>query len=175
MTSKRIRWTDKIENMKGWKQASAKGLISKGPNKLSPDSGQGNLEPRARTARLPTSRDHITRIPSYSRRLTQTAHARPVSQVTEPQPRQYWLGRFVTLINAFHYEDSFDQPDIATGFGMLSSYSRPLGHSDSDLAGYRIKRAFMVLENVCTTEEAGASLRIFRDEYVRINGDWWML
>ncbi|PLB50560.1 hypothetical protein P170DRAFT_148225 [Aspergillus steynii IBT 23096] len=103
-----------------------------------------------------------------------SAPAGPVLEVTEPQPRQYWLGRLVTLTNAFHYEDSFHQPDIATGFGMLSSYSRPLGRSDADLSDYRTKRAFMVLENVCTTDQASASLRAFREEYVRFHGDCWM-
>lgn len=95
-------------------------------------------------------------------------------QVTESQPRQYWLGRFVTLTDAFHYEDSFSQPDIATGFGMPSSYSRPMGSPDIDLSNYRIKRAFMVLENACTTEEASASLRAFREQYVKVYGDSWM-
>lgn len=98
-----------------------------------------------------------------------------VERVAEAQPREYWLGRFVTLINAFHYEDSFNEPDISTGFGMLSSYSRPLAHSHADQANYRIKRAFMVLENVCVTDEASASLREFRDEYIQKYGDQWML
>lgn len=76
----------------------------------------------------------------------------------------------MTLTNAFHYEDSFGEPDIATGFGMLSSYSRPLGGSDGGLASYRVKRAFMVLENVCVTEEANESLRRFREKYLREYG-----
>jgi hypothetical protein len=50
-----------------------------------------------------------------------------------------------------------------------------LGHPDANLANYRVKRAFMVLENVCVTEEASASLREFRDEYIAIHGDRWML
>ncbi|RAL13670.1 uncharacterized protein BO97DRAFT_449743 [Aspergillus homomorphus CBS 101889] len=102
--------------------------------------------------------------------------ARPASftQVWEPKNHAYWLGRFVTLTNAFHYEDSFQQPDAATGFGMLSSYSRPLGDSEGDLPNYRIKRAFMVLENVCVTDKASDSLRRFREEYVARHGDRWM-
>jgi hypothetical protein len=115
-----------------------------------------------------------SRIPRNKQRtLTTTPPAG--FQVSEPQPRQYWLGRFVTLINAFHYEDSFNEPDIATGFGMLSSYSRPLAQPDANLANYRVKRAFMVLENVCVTEEASTSLREFRDQYIAIHGDRWML
>ncbi|GAB1214990.1 hypothetical protein ATERTT37_004172 [Aspergillus terreus] len=97
-----------------------------------------------------------------------------LTKVTEAQPRQYWLGRLVTLINAFHYEDSFHHPDIATGFSMLSSYSRPLGDTSSKPSLYRTKRAFMVLENECVTDEAAASLCEFRDEYIRHYGDRWM-
>ncbi|RAK98002.1 uncharacterized protein BO80DRAFT_427683 [Aspergillus ibericus CBS 121593] len=124
---------------------------------------------------LPPS-SSFSRIPSAvsRRKPTLTVHTSGLSQVKEAQPREYWLGRFMTLTNAFHYEDSFQEPDVATGFGMLSSYSRPLGGSDGDLANYRVKRAFMVLENVCVTDEAGASLRAFRDEYVRLYGDRWM-
>lgn len=123
---------------------------------------------------LPRDDNHTSRIPGNKQRtLTTTIPAG--FQVSEAQPRQYWLGRFMTLTNAFHYEDSFNEPDIATGFGMLSSYSRPLGHPDANLANYRVKRAFMVLENVCVTEEASASLREFRDEYIAIHGDRWML
>ncbi|GIK07879.1 hypothetical protein Aspvir_003549 [Aspergillus viridinutans] len=123
---------------------------------------------------LPSDDNHTSRIPRNKQRtLTTTTPAG--FQVSEAQPRQYWLGRFMTLTNAFHYEDSFNEPDIATGFGMLSSYSRPLGQADTNLANYRVKRAFMVLENVCVTEEASASLREFRDEYIAIHGDRWML
>ncbi|RMJ24852.1 hypothetical protein PHISP_04270 [Aspergillus sp. HF37] len=85
--------------------------------------------------------------------------------VSEAKPKHYWLGRFVTLTNAFHYEDSFSEPDVATGFGMLSSYSFP-AKDDADRPGYRVRRAFMVLENVCVTDEASWSFRRFRDEYV---------
>jgi hypothetical protein len=99
----------------------------------------------------------------------------PRPQVETAMPSQYWLGRFMTLTNAFHYEDSFGEPDIATGFEMPSSYSRPFqGSGDDDLAGYRVKRAFMALENLCATEEASESLREFRDGYIRRFGDRWM-
>ncbi|GIJ82542.1 hypothetical protein Asppvi_001050 [Aspergillus pseudoviridinutans] len=129
---------------------------------------------RTQTMVLPSDDSHTSRIPRNKQRtLTTTTPAG--FQVSGAQPRQYWLGRFMTLTNAFHYEDSFKEPDIATGFGMLSSYSRPLGQADTNLANYRVKRAFMVLENVCVTEEASASLREFRDEYIAIHGDRWML
>ncbi|KAL4902842.1 hypothetical protein BDW74DRAFT_58509 [Aspergillus multicolor] len=105
--------------------------------------------------------------------LTTQTDARP--QVSISMPQEYWLGRFVTLTNAFHYEDSFNEPDIATGFEMPSSYSRPFqGSDDGDMAVYRVKRAFMVLENHCTTEEAAASLRAFREAYIQRCGDRWM-
>ncbi|KAL4758461.1 uncharacterized protein BDW70DRAFT_162605 [Aspergillus foveolatus] len=80
--------------------------------------------------------------------LTPQMVGRP--QVETAMPQEYWLGRFMTLTNAFHYEDSFNEPDIATGFEMPSSYSRPFqGSDDGDMAAYRVKRAFMVLENRC--------------------------
>ncbi|KAL2837733.1 hypothetical protein BJX68DRAFT_219396 [Aspergillus pseudodeflectus] len=102
-------------------------------------------------------------------------HPDPRPQVQTAMPSQYWLGRFMSLTNAFHYEDSFGEPDIATGFEMPSSYSRPFqGSDDGDLAGYRVKRAFMALENLCATEEASESLREFREAYIRRFGDRWM-
>ncbi|KAF7181524.1 hypothetical protein CNMCM7691_000742 [Aspergillus felis] len=150
---------------------------------VSSSSQQSELNAKVPTTRnkdhtqrmvLPSDDNHTSRIPRNKQRtLTTTTPAG--FQVSEAQPRQYWLGRFMTLTNAFHYEDSFNEPDIATGFGMLSSYSRPLGQADTNLANYRVKRAFMVLENVCVTEEASASLREFRDEYIAIHGDRWML
>ncbi|PYH47217.1 uncharacterized protein BP01DRAFT_364213 [Aspergillus saccharolyticus JOP 1030-1] len=45
------------------------------------------------------------------------ARASSFTRVWEAQPSVYWLGRFVTLTNAFHYEDAFQQPDVATGLG----------------------------------------------------------
>lgn len=94
-------------------------------------------------------------------------------QVSEAKPKHYWLGRFVTLTNAFHYEDSFNEPDTATGFGMLSIYSHRLADC-VDGPSYRAKRAFRVLENVCMTEEASVSLRRFREEYARRFGGRWL-
>lgn len=112
--------------------------------------------------------------PKTRTKLTPQINDRP--QVETAMPQAYWLGRFMTLTNAFQYEDSFNEPDIATGFEMPSSYSRPFQHSPGgDLAGYRVKRAFMVLENVCATDEASASLREFRDGYIRRFGDSWMV
>lgn len=105
--------------------------------------------------------------------LTSQMVGRP--QVETAMPQEYWLGRFMTLTNAFHYEDSFNEPDIATGFEMPSSYSRPFqGSDDGDMAAYRVKRAFMVLENRCVSEEASASLQDFREAYIRRFGDQWM-
>lgn len=99
------------------------------------------------------------------KKKTRNKYARPeltedidsVHQVSHPRPSQYWLGRFVTLTNAFHYEDSFNQPDVATGFSMSFIYSRPLGSTEKNMPNYRIKRAFMVLENACLTEEEKSS------------------
>ena len=103
-----------------------------------------------------------------------TEDTNPVHQVFHPQSSQYWLGRFVTLTNAFHYEDSFHQPDVATGFSMSSIYSHPLGSTEKNLPNYRNKRAFMVLEKACMTEEAAKSLQDFQNEYIAIHGNRWM-
>ncbi|KAL4956215.1 hypothetical protein BDW69DRAFT_93724 [Aspergillus filifer] len=114
-------------------------------------------------ARIPT------RLPSPKRRSS------PGTQVETAMPQGYWLGRLMTLTNAFHYEDSFHAPDIATGFEMPSAYCRPLqGSNDGDSAAYRVKRAFMVLENLCVTDVASESLRGFRDAYSRRFGNRWM-
>ncbi|KAL4793805.1 hypothetical protein BDV19DRAFT_209366 [Aspergillus venezuelensis] len=114
-------------------------------------------------ARIPT------RLPSPKRRPS------PGTQVETAMPQGYWLGRLMTLTNAFHYEDSFHAPDIATGFEMPSAYCRPLqGSNDGDSAAYRVKRAFMVLENLCVTDVASKSLRGFRDAYSRQFGNRWM-
>ncbi|KAL4888567.1 hypothetical protein BDV59DRAFT_188469 [Aspergillus ambiguus] len=57
---------------------------------------------------------------------------------------------------------------------MHSSYSRPLGGASVPPSLYRTRRAFMVLENVCVTEEAAASLRVFRSEYTSQYGSRWL-
>ncbi|KAL4994781.1 hypothetical protein BDV10DRAFT_188663 [Aspergillus recurvatus] len=121
----------------------------------------------------------ISPVPSHAsnpkRRPVLTPQLDGRSQVETAMPQEYWLGRFMTLTNAFHYEDSFNEPDIATGFEMPSSYSRPFqGSDDGDMAAYRVKRAFMVLENRCVSEEASASLREFREAYIRRCGGQWM-
>ncbi|KAB8258877.1 hypothetical protein BDV32DRAFT_159761 [Aspergillus pseudonomiae] len=180
---KGLRWTNGFENLK--LEIKAKNDAFKPPNppkapsrsatRLSPLPDTGNLRHRDQMGRMVSSRSHPTGFRSKLKKPGLTVHADWVSQVSESQPQQYWLGRFVTLVNAFHYEDSFHEPDIATGFGMLSSYSRPLGHPDSNEAGYRTKRAFMVLENVCMNDEASASLRKFRYEYIGKFGDGWMI
>ncbi|KAL6231168.1 hypothetical protein BDW75DRAFT_233825 [Aspergillus navahoensis] len=96
-----------------------------------------------------------SRVSNPKRRPVLTLQLDGRSQVETAMPQAYWLGRFVTLTNAFHYEDSFNEPDIATGFEMPSSYSRPFQASDDgDMAAYRVKRAFMVLENCCTPSNA---------------------
>ncbi|PYI12074.1 hypothetical protein BO78DRAFT_66706 [Aspergillus sclerotiicarbonarius CBS 121057] len=161
---KRIRWTSKFEDLR-----------AEGPDKEEKDAGEVatiQSQDEQRESLTPRVQPNADANPAPETRLRHTE--RTDRMVKEAQPREYWLGRFMTLTNAFHYEDSFQEPDVATGFGMLSSYSRPLGGSDGDLENYRIKRAFMVLENVCVTDEASASLREFRDEYVRLYGDRWM-
>lgn len=80
----------------------------------------------------------------------------------------------MTLTNAFAYEDSFHGPDPTTGFEMLGAFSRPVAQGRLDAENSRVKRAFIVLENVCVTEEAAMSLRRFREVYVAQYGDRWM-
>ncbi|KAL2832407.1 hypothetical protein BDW59DRAFT_157238 [Aspergillus cavernicola] len=162
----------------------AKGPVSKIPL-VSPGSTRRKVqtdkmvpEPlQIRKARHHTS--HFSRIPNRSstrKNPILTSHLTLPSQVETAMSSGYWLGRFMTLTNAFHYEDSFGEPDISTGFEMPSSYSRPFHISDDgDLAAYRAKRAFMALENLCATEEASESLREFRDGYIKRFGDKWML
>ncbi|KAE8133739.1 hypothetical protein BDV38DRAFT_295906 [Aspergillus pseudotamarii] len=180
---KSLRWTNGFENLKletrtktdSFSPASRPKALSRSATRLSPLPDTGNPRHRDQIGRMVLSRNHPNGFRSKLKKPGLTIHADCVSQVSESQPQQYWLGRFVTLVNAFHYEDSFNEPDIATGFGMLSSYSRPLGHPDSSEADYRIKRAFMVLENVCMNDEASASLRRFRYEYINKFGDGWMV
>ncbi|KAB8070061.1 hypothetical protein BDV29DRAFT_160846 [Aspergillus leporis] len=180
-TAKGLRWTNGFEDLKVETRAKSNALsppnhlkgLGQSVTLLDPLPDTGSMGPRNQTGRMVLSRSHSTGTHSRLKKPGLTAHANCVSQVSEPHPQQYWLGRFVTLVNAFHYEDSFSEPDIATGFGMLSSYSRPLGHADSDEEGYRIKRAFMVLENVCLNDEASLSLRKFRNDR-RILAVSWM-
>ncbi|KAE8387637.1 hypothetical protein BDV23DRAFT_195674 [Aspergillus alliaceus] len=180
---KGLRWTTGFENLKLEGRAKSGAFLlpnrarapSQSATRLSPLSDAGSARLRDQTGRMVLLRSHSVGIRSRLKKPGLTILAGCVSQVSESQPQQYWLGRFVTLVNAFHYEDSFNEPDIATGFGMLSSYSRPLGHTDSNEAGYRIKRAFMVLENVCINDEASASLLKFRNEYIDKFGDRWMI
>lgn len=180
---KSLRWTSGFENLKLETRAKADAFSpakrpkapSRCATRLSPLPDTGNQRHRDQIGRMVLSRNHPIGFRSKLKKPGLTIHADWFSQVSESQPQQYWLGRFVTLVNAFHYEDSFHEPDIATGFGMLSSYSRPLGHPDSNEAGYRIKRAFMVLENVCMNDEASGSLRKFRCEYINKFGDGWMV
>ncbi|KAE8373210.1 hypothetical protein BDV26DRAFT_272578 [Aspergillus bertholletiae] len=182
-TKKGLRWTNGFENLKlGTKAKNDTFSLpnhpkapSRGTTRLSPLPDTGSLRRRDQMGRMVLSRNRPVGFRSKLKKPGLTVHTDWVSQVNESQPQQYWLGRFVTLINAFHYEDSFHEPDIATGFGMLSSYSRPLGPPDSDEAGYRIKRAFMVLENVCMNDEASASLQKFRYEYIGKCGDGWLV
>ncbi|KAE8146072.1 hypothetical protein BDV25DRAFT_144040 [Aspergillus avenaceus] len=182
---KGFRWTNsyasvKIENRT--ERSTERSTVSRPSNstarcqsaaRLSPLPDTRTAKPKDQSGRMLLSRSLSTGVRSKLKKPGLTAYVDFVSQVSGSQPQQYWLGRFVTLMNAFHYEDSFNKPDIATGFGMLSSYSRPLGHLDSNEADYRIKRAFMVLENVCMNEEASASLQQFRHAYVSKFGDRW--
>ncbi|PWY69845.1 hypothetical protein BO94DRAFT_628416 [Aspergillus sclerotioniger CBS 115572] len=191
---RRIRWTSKFEDLRAQDSDNEDKEVRGAATTQSQDDERVSLTPQAqpnadakpaletrlrhreRTDRMvssprgqpssSSSSSSSSRIPAAASRNkpTLTVHTTGLSQVLEAQPREYWLGRLMTLTNAFHYEDSFQEPDVATGFGMLSSYSRPLGGSDGDSEKYRIKRAFMVLENVCVTDEASASLRQFRDE-----------
>ncbi|PGH11440.1 hypothetical protein AJ80_07119 [Polytolypa hystricis UAMH7299] len=98
-----------------------------------------------------------------------------VKMVTTAQPQQYWLGRFMTLVNSFHYEDSFSAPDPVTGYGRQTPISYLAGPSAAAATSddRRTKRAFMFLERVCTTDEARASFIEFRNAYSKRHGDIW--
>ncbi|XHF98999.1 hypothetical protein AWENTII_002521 [Aspergillus wentii] len=175
MNSNRNRWSNYSENLRNIEKARL-GIHAVEPEEpverhIPSEFERGRQKDQAERM-VPRASSASTRILCARQKLT--THPGGTCQVSESQPRQYWLGRFMTLTNAFHYEDSFNEPDISTGFGMLSSYSRPLKQPDTDLSSYHIKRAFMVLENVCTTEQASASLRNFREEYIALHGSRWM-
>ncbi|EEH45081.2 uncharacterized protein PADG_01231 [Paracoccidioides brasiliensis Pb18] len=96
-----------------------------------------------------------------------------IRKVTTAKPHQYWLGRFSTLTNGFHYEDSFRQEsDAVTGFDASEPYYIS-SSSTATLDDQRAKRAFVFLENACTTAEARGSFLEFRYEYSKRCGDRW--
>ncbi|OAT14196.1 hypothetical protein BDBG_09265 [Blastomyces gilchristii SLH14081] len=99
-----------------------------------------------------------------------------IQTVTTAQPRQYWLGRFSTLVNAFHHEDSFkEESDAATGYDSSAAlaYYYITSSSTATLNDQRAKRAFDFLENACSTAEARVSFLEFRDAYSRCFGNRW--
>ena len=200
----RFRWTKSFESMKksvqntntaamqatqsNEDQPLSENQINRATITLSPKQEKGRRKDYNKRMVQDPEPTNSTKAPNpmedenTQKKKTRKKYARPeltentdsFHQVSHSQPSQYWLGRFVTLTNAFHYEDSFHQPDIATGFSMSSSYSRPLGSTEKNMPNYRIKRAFMILENACLTEEAIKSLQDFRNEYVAIHGNRWM-
>ncbi|KKK23438.1 hypothetical protein AOCH_002582 [Aspergillus ochraceoroseus] len=186
---KRIRLTRGFENLKTQDNARPKPTTRPSYPKSKPEKRQSPQRAKDRPnlvitslqkeaseqnekSNAPTNRS--IRSPYSGRIPVLAAHISARPQVERAMPRQYWLGRLVTLTNAFHYEDSFNEPDIASGFEMPSSFTRPFQRADGDRAAYRVKRAFMVLENMCATEEASTSLRDFRTSYIRRFGDRWM-
>ncbi|KLJ13638.1 hypothetical protein EMPG_09396 [Blastomyces silverae] len=99
-----------------------------------------------------------------------------IQTVTTAQPRQYWLGRFSTLVNAFHHEDSFkEESDAATGYDSSAApaYYYITSSSTATLNDQRTKRAFVFLENACSTAEARVSFLEFRDAYSKCLGNRW--
>lgn len=100
------------------------------------------------------------------------------SQVVTAKPRQYWLGRFSTLVNAFHHEDSFkEESGAVTGYdsSAASPYYNIFPSSSANTNDQRVTRAFAFLENACTTVEARISFLEFRDAYSKCFGDRWKM
>ncbi|OAX85599.1 hypothetical protein ACJ72_00013 [Emergomyces africanus] len=99
-----------------------------------------------------------------------------IIQVTTAKPCQYWVGRFSTLVNSFHHEDSFkEESDVATRYGSstASAHYYISSSSTATLNDQRAKRAFVFLENACATTEARVSFLEFRDAYSKRFGDRW--
>ncbi|PGH02376.1 hypothetical protein GX51_04684 [Blastomyces parvus] len=99
-----------------------------------------------------------------------------IQTVTTAQPRQYWLGRFSTLVNAFHHEDSFkEESGAATGYdsSVAPTTCYITSSSTATLNDQRAKRAFVFLENACSTAEARVSFLEFRDAYSKCFGNRW--
>lgn len=83
----------------------------------------------------------------------------------------------MTLTNAFYFEDTFNESDIASGINNGPSHSPPPLLSvddDDDLTHARVRRAFYMMEKVCATEDARRSLQCFRSEYVARFGSRWL-
>ncbi|KAK2798149.1 hypothetical protein FQN50_008960 [Emmonsiellopsis sp. PD_5] len=114
-----------------------------------------------------------------------------IQTISTAQPQQYWLGRFSTLVNAFHQEDSFKSKSdsitinytISSPHPHASPYPSPKHQPThyhyistsptATLDDQRAKRAFTFLENACTTSEARRSFLEFRDVYTKRFGDRW--
>ncbi|KAK2739275.1 hypothetical protein FQN57_006610 [Myotisia sp. PD_48] len=90
-----------------------------------------------------------------------------VKIVKYSKPQQYWLGRLNTLIASFQHEAAFNEPCPATGFGIAGNQLKGKSPMSINLDEYHTKRAFMVLERVCITDEAIGSLTEFREAYSR--------
>ncbi|EER42766.1 conserved hypothetical protein [Histoplasma capsulatum var. duboisii H88] len=101
-----------------------------------------------------------------------------IKTVATAKPRQYWLGRFSTLVNAFHHEDSFkEESGAVTGYdsSAASPYYNISQSSSANMNDQRVTRAFAFLENACTTVEARISFLEFRDAYSKCFGDRWTM
>ncbi|KAK2786911.1 hypothetical protein FQN51_003466 [Onygenales sp. PD_10] len=117
-----------------------------------------------------------------------------IQTISTAQPQQYWLGRFSTLVNAFHQEDAFKTKSDSITINYTISSPHPHPHASpypspsspkqqpthyiatsptATLDDQRAKRAFIFLENACTTSEARKSFLEFRDVYTKRFGDRW--
>ncbi|KAK2737337.1 hypothetical protein FQN55_001175 [Onygenales sp. PD_40] len=125
--------------------------------------------------------------PAYS-------YVEDIQTISTAQPQQYWLGRFSTLVNAFHQEDAFKTKSDSITINYTISSPHPHPHASpypfpstpkqqpthyiatsptATLDDQRAKRAFIFLENACTTSEARKSFLEFRDVYTKRFGDRW--
>lgn len=76
-------------------------------------------------------------------------------------------------MDAYHYEESFHEPDPAVRYKTSkhgSSLARLLQSHNSEEC--RTKRAFRALKTHCQTPEAKASLEEFREKYAKRFGRW---
>ncbi|OJZ84202.1 hypothetical protein ASPFODRAFT_208724 [Aspergillus luchuensis CBS 106.47] len=129
--------------------------------------------------------------PIPSRLPQRTSTSTTIEQPTPPRTRlepiygaqsyAYWLGRLVTVLNAILYADLFNAPDPVTGIRPPSVFSLAVsrhGYSQraAALAGLdrgvtgRFRRAFMMLEDACRSEDATRSYRAFGLAFEKAHG-----
>lgn len=74
----------------------------------------------------------------------------------------------MALTDRFHNEDNF--PNNATSEAVMVPSDEVASRETLEAERARTKRVFLTLQAICSTEEAGASLRAFWTKYARQHG-----